>query len=102
MIVETFFFFCFFVFLFWSSTSFQQVFFGLQLFFRKVPPLFPNSGSAPALPALVSSLQGFLLKAPVLGFCCVYAGGPCGVFVGLCRLCRFSCFFLLFVFYKLN
>ena len=43
-------------------------------------------------------------RTSVRGFCCVYAGGPCGVFVGLCRLCRFSCFFflLLFVIYKLN
>ena len=34
----------------------------------------------------------------------MYAGDPCGVFVGLCRLCRFSCFFffLLFVIYKLG
>ena len=28
--------------------TFFFFFFGLQLFFRKVPPLFPNSGSAPA------------------------------------------------------
>ena len=47
---------------------------------------------APTPCSLVSSLQGFLVKASVQGFCCVYAGGPCGVFVGLCRLCRFSCF----------
>ena len=57
-----------FFFFFWSPTGFQQVFFGLQLFFRKVPPLFPNSGSAPGILSW-SVLCGFFSTA--LGFVCL-------------------------------
>ena len=50
----TFFFFFFFFLVFnWFSASF----FGLQLFFRKVPPLFRNSGSAPELTAAVENME---------------------------------------------
>ena len=41
---------------------------------------------APTPCSLVNSLQGSLLKASVRGFCCVYAGGPCSVFVLLLLL----------------